>query len=102
MIVAAVANAEPAIRSNEPAAYQAGAGGTLAHVSAGMPVLYGGNRVTTISPEIAAAFRPGDRLIVLQTDGTVLRVPAATYEVVAAAVRRAGEAFASPGGVSDA
>src|SRR5436305_1272673 len=94
--------AAPAGRLGETEVCTTDEAGTLTHVAAGMPVLYGGNRVTTISPEIAAAFRPGDRLIVVQTDGTVLRVPATTYELVDSAVRQAREAFAALSGVFDA
>jgi glutamate-5-semialdehyde dehydrogenase len=66
-----------------------------------MPLLYGGNRVTTVPPEIAAAFRPGDRLLVIDDDGAVLHVPAAIYEHVDAAVRSAREAFGALASVTN-
>jgi glutamate-5-semialdehyde dehydrogenase len=69
---------------------------------AGMPLWYGGNRVTTIPPEIAAAFRAGDRLIGLQEDGTVLHIPASVGGLVETTVRRAREAFAQLADVPEA
>ena len=42
-----------------------------------------------VSPELAAAFRPGDRLVVVQETGDLLHVPAAAHAVAAAAVARA-------------
>lgn len=77
------------------------AGGVLARVPRGMPVLYGGNRVTTVPDSVADAFAPGDRLIVIQTTGDVLHIPAAEYAAVDAAVQRAREAFAALARVSD-
>jgi glutamate-5-semialdehyde dehydrogenase len=77
------------------------AGGVLTRVPRGMPVLYGGNRVTTVPDSVADAFAPGDRLIVIQTTGDVLHIPAAEYAAVDAAVQRAREAFAALARVSD-
>jgi glutamate-5-semialdehyde dehydrogenase len=59
-----------------------------------MQVLYGGNRLTTVPDEVARAFQPGDRLVVVQTTGDVLHIARAIYEEVDAAVQRARAAFA--------
>ncbi|MEJ0065135.1 MAG: aldehyde dehydrogenase family protein [Caulobacteraceae bacterium] len=58
--------------------------------------------MTRVPEALAAAFRPGDRLIVVQETGDLLHVPAATHALAAAAVGRAVEAFAAMGRVSDA
>jgi len=74
---------------------------TLTSLAAGMPLLWGGDRVTHVSDELAAAFEAGDALLVLQEDGTVLHLPAADRAVARAAVDRAHGAFASMGQVPD-
>ncbi|MFO0437042.1 MAG: hypothetical protein ACK5YD_00765 [Phenylobacterium sp.] len=38
----------------------------LEALPAGMAVPFGGDRLTFVSPELAAAFRAGDRLVVVQ------------------------------------
>ncbi|HEX2032664.1 MAG TPA: aldehyde dehydrogenase family protein [Chloroflexota bacterium] len=58
-----------------------------------MPILYGGNRLTTVPDEVAEAFRPGDRLVVVQHSGDVLHIPAEVYQAVEDAVARARAAF---------
>ncbi|MHB9132687.1 MAG: aldehyde dehydrogenase family protein [Armatimonadota bacterium] len=73
----------------------------LNELTAGMPVLYGGNRVTHVSPELAAAFQPGDRLLVVEATGDLLHIPAAVQAVAADAVGRAYTAFAAMGAVTD-
>ena len=74
---------------------------TLEQLTAGMPIVYGGNRVTHVSDELAAAFSPGDRLIVVQTTGDLLHVPADVWDIASGAVGRATDAFAGMGTVSD-
>ena len=51
----------------------------LTQLTAGMPIPFGGDRVTHVSEALAAAFRAGDRLIVVQESGDLLHVPAATH-----------------------
>lgn len=58
-----------------------------------MPIVWGGNQVTTVSEELAAAFAEGDRLIVVQDTGDLLHVPRAEWETAAGAVDRAVAAF---------
>ena len=76
--------------------------GRLEALASGQAVPFGGDRVARVSPELAAAFRPGDRLVVVQDTGQLLHVPAAQQAIAAAAVGRAAEAFAAMGEVSDA
>jgi glutamate-5-semialdehyde dehydrogenase len=74
----------------------------LTSLTAGMAIPFGGDRLTRVSEALAAAFRPGDRLIVVQETGELLHVPEAVHELAAAAVSQAVEAFADMGRVSDA
>src|SRR5690348_9848311 len=74
----------------------------LTAVTAGMPIVFGGDRVTSAPADIAARFAPGDRLLVVQETGDVLLVPAEQQRVAAAAVGRAHAAFAAMAAVSDA
>lgn len=67
----------------------------------GHPIVFGGNRVTHVSPELAAAFRSGDRLIVDPSTGDLLHVPEAEFEHAAAPVSRARDAFAALARCSD-
>ncbi len=73
----------------------------LERLAPGMPVVYGGNQVIHVSEELAEAFAAGDRLIVVQTTGELIHVPAPAWDVAARAVRRAAEAFAAMGSVAD-
>jgi glutamate-5-semialdehyde dehydrogenase len=75
---------------------------SLTHLSPGMPILFGGDRVTHVTPDIARRFRPGDRLLVLQNTGDLLLIPRQEHAVAAEAVGRAHAAFQAMGAVSDA
>ena len=66
-----------------------------------MPIPYGGDRWTEVGPELAAAYEPGDQLIVEQEQGALLHVPAAVRSIVTAAVDRAVSAFAGLATVPD-
>lgn len=74
---------------------------SLEQLTAGQAIPYGGDRVAVVSPELAAAFRPGDRLIVVQETGDLLRVPAEQARIAGGAVERAHRAFQAMGSVSD-
>lgn len=74
---------------------------SLDSLTAGMPIPFGGNRVTTVPPELAEAFAPGDRLVVVQETGDLLHIPSAEWAVAAHAVDQATDAFARLGAVSD-
>ena len=73
----------------------------LTGLTPGMAVPYGGDRVTVVSEELAAAFGPGDRLMVVQATGDLLRIPAADWDTAARAVDRAHRAFTRLAGVTD-
>ena len=73
----------------------------LTELIAGTPIVYGGNQVTTITPELAAAFVAGDHLVVVQSTGDVLHIPADVAAVARNAVDAASAAFAQLGGISD-
>lgn len=73
----------------------------LTSLQAGMTVPYGGNRMTTVSEELAAAFRPGDRLVVVQDTGDLLHIASDVWDTAAGAVDRATAAFAQMGAVTD-
>ncbi len=66
-----------------------------------MAIVYGGDKVTRVPADIAAAFAPGDRLIVVQETGALLHVPQAVHELAASAVTRAVDSFAQVAKVSD-
>jgi glutamate-5-semialdehyde dehydrogenase len=66
-----------------------------------MPIPYGGDRLTHVSEELAEAFLPGDRLIVVQDTGDLLHVPAGVAGIVGTAVDRAAAAFRKMGSVPD-
>lgn len=73
----------------------------LDSLAAGMPIPYGGDRVTTVPPELAAAFRRGDRLVVVQETGDLLHIPASEWDIASAAVDRAVDAFSRLGTAPD-
>ncbi|MFT7473628.1 MAG: glutamate-5-semialdehyde dehydrogenase [Verrucomicrobiales bacterium] len=73
----------------------------LQSLTAGMPVLYGGNRMTTVPSELADAFVSGDHLVVVQTTGDLLHIPAEVSHIASAAVGAASTAFGWMAGVSD-
>jgi glutamate-5-semialdehyde dehydrogenase len=73
----------------------------LAALAPGQAIPFGGDRVAYVTPELAAAFRVGDRLVVVQETGDLLHIPAAEHAVATAAVDRGAAAFALMGGVSD-
>ena len=75
---------------------------TLHTLTAGERIVFGGNRVTHVTPELAAAFQPGDRLVVVHETGDLLHLPHAQHALAAAAVTNAAEAFAAMTEVTDA
>ena len=70
-------------------------------LTAGMPIFYGGNRVTHVPEALAARFAAGDRLLVVPETGDLLHVPAAEHKVATDAVGRAFAAFQAMGEISD-
>ena len=75
--------------------------GRLTALMAGQAILFGGDRVTHVSTDLAATFKAGDRLIVLQDSGDLLHIPAAEQAVSALAVGRAAAAAAQMTTVDD-
>lgn len=69
--------------------------GALTSLEPGAPVPFGGTRVARVPAELAAAFRPGDALVVVQTTGDLLHVPADALALVDDAVAAATDAFAA-------
>jgi glutamate-5-semialdehyde dehydrogenase len=75
--------------------------GRLEALAPGQAIVFGGDRVSYVTPELAAAFRPGDRLLVDPESGELLHVPAAQHALATEAVSRAAAAFPRLGEVSD-
>jgi len=73
----------------------------LQHLTGGERVLVGGDRFVTVPATLAAAFAPGDRLVVVHETGDLLHVPAADHAVVAQAVASAADAFTALASVDD-
>jgi glutamate-5-semialdehyde dehydrogenase len=75
--------------------------GRLESLAPGQAIPFAGDRVAFVTPELSAAFRPGDRLVVVQDTGDLLHIPAREAEAAATAVSRAAAAFARMGEVGD-
>ncbi len=73
----------------------------LQSLVAGERILVGGDRVVVVSEELAAAFEPGDRLVVVHDTGDVLHIPQSEHRPVAASVERARAAFEALAAVDD-
>ena len=67
----------------------------------GMPIPWGGTKLAHVSDELAAAFEPGDSLIVLQHSGELLHIPGEVAVLAEQAVTDAVDAFGAMGSVSD-
>ncbi|NRA00291.1 MAG: aldehyde dehydrogenase family protein [Myxococcales bacterium] len=74
---------------------------SLERLTAGQEILFGGDRVVTVSPELADAFAPGDQVRIVERTGELLHIPREEAAVAAAAVERAHRAFREMGGVTD-
>ncbi len=75
--------------------------GRLEALVPGQAIVFGGDRVSYVSAELAQAFRAGDRLLVDPDSGELLHIPAAEHALAAAAVARAQAAFAGLAAASD-
>jgi glutamate-5-semialdehyde dehydrogenase len=73
----------------------------LGRLTEGMPIVWGGDRVTYVDAELARAFAPGDQLIVMQHNGELLHVPADAAATADAAVTAATQAFSALGAADD-
>ena len=65
----------------------------LERLEPGMMIPYGGDRLATVPADLAAAFVPGDRLVVVQDSGALLHIPAAEWDTASDAVGAAADAF---------
>lgn len=74
---------------------------SLNSLTAGMPIPWGGTRISIVSADLAAAFESGDALIVVQDTGELLHVPAGALATADAAVSAAVDAFSRMGAVTD-
>ena len=72
----------------------------LNELTAGMAMLVGGDHIVRVSPDLAAAFAPGDRLLA-DSHGELLHIPSSDQRLVEAAVSSAHNAFGQLGGISD-
>lgn len=73
----------------------------LRSLEPGQTIIYGGNQSTTVSPDLAAVFTEGDRLVVVNDTGDLIHVPAAEWDRASSAVENAHRAFLALGSVSD-
>lgn len=73
----------------------------LEALTQGMPIPFGGDKVTHVTADLADAFVAGDRLVIVQDTGALLHIPAAESAIAEAAVTAATDAFAAMGTVSD-
>lgn len=64
-------------------------------------MIYGGDKVAVVDAALADAFSEGDRLLIVNDTGALLRVPAAEAALTEKAVGRAYRAFSQLGQVSD-
>jgi len=73
----------------------------LQTLTPGMPVVYGGNKVTHVPDDMAHAFQPGDHLVVVQDTGDLIHIEAGDWQIANEAVERAHGAFGQMGSVTD-
>ena len=73
----------------------------LESLTAGMPIVFGGDRVALVPAALAEAFEAGDRLVVMQNSGELLHISRATSAIAADAVGRAAAAFEALAKVTD-
>ncbi|PIE33989.1 MAG: glutamate-5-semialdehyde dehydrogenase [Ilumatobacter coccineus] len=79
----------------------AAASARLDHLEVGQVIPYGGNRVAIVDADLAAAFAPGDRIVVDPSTGEILHISQADHDTVAASVTQAVDAFAALGACTD-
>lgn len=74
---------------------------TLTRLAAGQQIPFGGDRVVTVDADLAERFLAGDRLVVVQSTGALLHIPAAVQRIVDAAVGDAVDGFGALASCSD-
>jgi glutamate-5-semialdehyde dehydrogenase len=73
----------------------------LTRITEGQEIPFGGDKVAVVSAELADRFRDGDRLIVVQSTGALLLIPAEVSALVADTVADASRAFAGLAAVTE-
>jgi glutamate-5-semialdehyde dehydrogenase len=73
----------------------------LTSLQPGQQIVFGGDRVAIVDPDLAQDFGDGDRLVVDPGTGTLLHVPASEHAVAATAVTAAVDAFTALAKCSD-
>lgn len=73
----------------------------LTKLATGMPIVYGGNRVTIVDERLAREFCEGDRLVVVQDTGALLHIPSIEWDRAESAVDAAASAFTRMGTIGD-
>lgn len=73
----------------------------ITELTAGMPILFGGNRVTHVDQALADAYKHGDHVVVVQSTGDLLHIPADDWDIAAQAIAAASGAFAHMGAIAD-
>ena len=73
----------------------------LTALEPGMAIVYGGDRIARVPADLAAAFQPGDRILVVAESGAILHIPNAEHDLVSAAVSDAHHAFGELASISD-
>jgi len=68
--------------------------GVLDSLTEGQRIPFGGNRWTAVTAKLAHEFVVGDRLVVIQENGDLLRIPSSVAEIAHSAVASARTAFA--------
>lgn len=74
----------------------------LTELLAGTPIVFGGNRVLRVDEKMAAAFVPGDSVVVVEQTEELLLIPSAERKIARAAVGEACRAFEQLSRASDA
>jgi glutamate-5-semialdehyde dehydrogenase len=73
----------------------------LGELTAGQRIVFGGDRVVVVDEDLAAAFSAGDRLVVVQSTGSLLHIPAEEHGIVDLAVSNALDGLAQLAHCSD-
>jgi len=73
----------------------------LTHLKAGTPILFGGNRVLEVPPDVAARFEPGDSAVLVEATEELLLIPENESQIAEQAVGRAVAAFGELSSASD-
>ncbi len=73
----------------------------LTELTEGQVLVYGGDRVTVVSADLARSFAAGDRLVIVQDTGHLLHIPCAEHALASGAVTQAVDAFVALAQCSD-